>query len=561
MARTSEEIMEPGGWLFDPIVCAAVSGVGGSYLAQLLGGGYMPPLLGILMVGIIWGSLPGNLTGGITGYVAAAVEDMCVCLVVLRSGLNISLPALRKISIHTALLCFIPSTVEAIAFGFLAGPLLGFDWTWGLLLGFTVSATGKCIIVPIIIPLTRQGYGNKRGVCSLILASSALSVVYSITAHGIMMSMAFHEGGLTEKLISIPVQLIVGGITGVILGFITVRLMDILFSESPDNANVNDPNMINFKCSMLVLVMAMVSSLGFSRLHYGGAGALSTLNFGATVVHLLAKKSETCKFAKARRNYIDLNLTTIWNNICCPCLYGLVGAEVQLWELFDTYLLPRALGLLLAGQAIRVIVAAMCTHRAGLTWKDLIFVMVSWVPKSTVQVALSGRAFAKAVEVDLEPGVVSETDKAFQLMQIVRGSQIMSVTIVGVLIFATSGGIAMEILGRTILEKDDPEGGPPEAIQMTAVVAPGSPTLAEMMGVKKESPRAVSPRTGGGGPVEQVHDDPPPPLARRPPPPAIEELAASTNDVTLVNNDTMPYNAKTTVVAMYGEDDGGRSEC
>eukprot|EP00759_Apiculatamorpha_spiralis_P054012 PhF_6_TR674/c0_g1_i1/m.1028 len=226
--------------------------------------------------------------------------------------------------------------------------------------------------------------------------------------------------------------------------------------------------------------MSLCCSLGFSRYQLNGAGVLANMAFGATLAHLLGEKGKTDPYSKARKAYIATFLGDVWNLVAQPVLYALVGAQVNVKSLFNADLVPKGLSVLVAGTVARMVLASICSLGVGLTWRDIAFIALCWSPKATVQAALSGRAFVKAV--DLLGRIPSADDVPLYESRVLWGEEILSVTILGVLVFATIGGILIQSLAKKLLEQEDSSAPAPVEVKATAGTtsgtAPQTPNIA-----------------------------------------------------------------------------------
>jgi NhaP-type Na+/H+ or K+/H+ antiporter len=453
--------MEPGGMWFDPIACIMVSGILGGYLARLT---LMPPLVGIMVVGIIWHLMPGNLTAGITDTVSGAAEDVAVSVIVMRAGLGLNLEALKKVSFTALALAFIPPTAEAVMFGLLGPPLFGFSFSWGLIMGFSINAAAL-IIAPVVMEHSNQGYGVERGVPALVIAGAALNVVYSIAGHGVMMSIVFSTGSLAQTMVMIPIQVIVGIVVGVCMAYVVTWMSFILYSAHPDeNANVLDPRGVQFKSFILVFCSALALHLGFAYYRFGGSGTLANLCFAATVSHLWSTGTPD---EVIRKKYVIQSVASLWDTVAQPVLFALVGVSVDIRGVLDIHLLPSGIFAILLCLLVRSIITFPVCVGIGLRWQDILYVTITTLPKATAQAALGARAYIKALELFDIGQTTSDS--------IENGRTVMSVTVMSILLLAPTGMTVLKMAGPKLLEKqgakkkEEPEFPPGKetAVDMT----------------------------------------------------------------------------------------------
>ena len=77
---------------------------------------------------------------------------------------------------------------------------------------------------------------------------------------------------------------------------------------------------------------------------------------------------------------------------------------------------------------------------SNFTWKERLFLAVAWMPKATVQAALGPIFLAKARAANLDPVILS------------WGEQIVTISVLSIVIFAPLGAIAIMNLGPVLLD-------------------------------------------------------------------------------------------------------------
>lgn len=114
----------------------------------------LPPLLGMLMVGFMLRNVPGiNIAGDIDPKWSSVLRNIALTVILIRAGLGLDGPALKKLSRTVLLLSFMPCLVEAASVGVVAHLILGFPWLWAFLLGFVQAAVTPAVLVPFMLNL------------------------------------------------------------------------------------------------------------------------------------------------------------------------------------------------------------------------------------------------------------------------------------------------------------------------------------------------------------------------------------------------------------------------
>lgn len=59
---------------------------------------------------------------------------------------------------------------------------------------FLLSAVSPAVVVPVLLGLQERGYGESKGIATLVIAASSMDDVLAISIYGICLSMIFHTG-------------------------------------------------------------------------------------------------------------------------------------------------------------------------------------------------------------------------------------------------------------------------------------------------------------------------------------------------------------------------------
>lgn len=151
----------------------------------------LPPLLGMLLAGLLLRNLPGepirsehDLLGYDFPWWSNKLRSCALAIIMLRAGLGLDLAKLRKMGLATARLAFCPCFAEALTVGLLAAPLLSMPPAWGGTLGFVIAAVSPAVVVPGMLDLQARGYGTKKGVPTMVVAAASFDDVLAIAGFG-----------------------------------------------------------------------------------------------------------------------------------------------------------------------------------------------------------------------------------------------------------------------------------------------------------------------------------------------------------------------------------------
>ncbi|KNC53383.1 uncharacterized protein AMSG_08888 [Thecamonas trahens ATCC 50062] len=342
---------------------AALAGHVAPYLA-------MPPLLGMLVAGLVLRNVPGGLLDGFDDEWASVLKSSALAVILIRGGLGLSLPALKAMGMPTLRLSTIPVLVEAAAVGVLAMLFLDLPVAWALLLGFVLSAVSPAVVVPSLLKLQRAGYGVDAGIPTMILAAAGLDDVMAISGFGAFLGIAFASGSLLLNILRGPFELVGGLVLGTILGVLAIPL-----ASAP----------LGWR-TIGVALGGLGATLGGRHFEVTGTGALGTMVFGFVVRQAWGAEA-TAPVANIFR--------LAWTFAAEIVLFSLIGAAVEL-DAVKGEVVGKGLIMICISIVIRFAITVSCVLGTTLSWRERIFVAFAWLPKATVQAALGSIALDTA---------------------------------------------------------------------------------------------------------------------------------------------------------------------
>ena len=112
----------------------------------------LPPLLGMLLAGLVLRNLPGEplrsdhaLLGHAFAWWSNKLRACALATIMLRAGLGLDLAKLRRMGLATARLAFCPCLAEALTVALLAAALLSMPPAWGM----HSMLESACLAVPL----------------------------------------------------------------------------------------------------------------------------------------------------------------------------------------------------------------------------------------------------------------------------------------------------------------------------------------------------------------------------------------------------------------------------
>ena len=324
----------------------------------------LAPILGMLLAGII---ISPNLLGLVRGDIGSLSKDLRqIALVVIlsRAGLSLSFDRLREVGLPAILMTFLPASFEMVSITFLANKIFNLPYIDSAILGAVLAAVSPAIVVPRMIRLIEEGYGEDKKIPEIILAGSSIDDVYTIVFFTVFINLKLGGQASIKSFLNIPISIITGILFGILVGYI----LYIIYSK------------INFgKIYKAIVLMG----LSFFILEIENL-TKDKIAFSA----LVAIIAMTMTIKKLDQDLAD----------------ELLGVYGSLWELFEIFLfilvgitvdlsiigeeiLP-ALLLITGGLIFRMLGVYLALLPSNLEKREKIFSGFAYLPKATVQAAI-----------------------------------------------------------------------------------------------------------------------------------------------------------------------------
>lgn len=359
----------------------------------------LPPLLGMLLVGIAFGPYALGLLDDSLLAISADLRKVALIIILTRAGLSLDIGDLRKVGRSAVLLCFVPATFEIVGTVILAPRLLGVSVLEAAIIGSVIAAVSPAVVVPRMLRLMDEGYGSGQGIPQMILAGASVDDVYVIVLFSSFTSLA--SGGTLSPLdfVRIPTSLVLGIAAGVLCGlalawwFSHVHMRDSI-------------KVVIFLALSFVLVTIEDHCTGI----IGFSGLLAVMSMGIMLGQRIPVVSKRLS-AKYDRLWVGAELL----------LFVLVGAMVNI--AYVAYAGVAAILLILGAMVFRMAGVFASVLGTKLNGKERAFCMLAYTPKATVQAAIGG--------VPLAIGLAC-------------GETVLTVAVLAILITAPFGAIAID---------------------------------------------------------------------------------------------------------------------
>ncbi|XP_033228110.1 sodium/hydrogen exchanger 9B1-like isoform X2 [Belonocnema kinseyi] len=357
--------------------------------------------------------------------VTSKIRLFCMAFITLRIGLQLTTSPLREHPVFVMALALVPCSMEMLSVSVCAKYLLGYPWNWAFLTGTIVACMSPVVTVNCILALAEQGYGEDKGIATLLCTASSIDDVHIVAIYSFCFSTVFsHDELRTEWWSYIP-----GGIRDFILSFIAGTFLGTIFIFFPHR---NHKYALHFRLVSLA-VASLMFALVVSKISVTGGGFFASviMSFVASSGwRIISAPFDLTPFRKS--GYI------IWH-LMQPVLVGVIGADIDFhdWS-FDRFGLH--LTCIFIGLTIRSIFAIFSTIRTPFTYKERIFIALSWLPKGTLQAALAPLALEQARSTENRTDIETAID-------------VVRLSVVAIVFLAPLGAIIMMAAGPMLLNQ------------------------------------------------------------------------------------------------------------
>ncbi|MEA5526233.1 cation:proton antiporter [Nodularia spumigena] len=345
-----------------------------------------PPLIGMILVGMILSPQALNVISPEMLNAADDLRTLAVMIILMKAGLGLDREKLAQQGTVALRLGFLPATTEAIAIALTAMVMFKFDFLTGLLLGCVIGAESPAVIVPGMLRLKSLGWGVTKGIPDAILTGSALSDVLLLLVFSLLLNfladggveLIILPGGLVlTPLQLLPLQMIMQILLGIVFGYLAARFLVILLVKQNWTQNAVQDTLIAASIALFLVISA-------HELPYF-SGYLAAMSLGFFLIELDAP------LARRLRGGFD----SLWI-VAEIFLFVLLGATIQL-QVLGNILFPGlailAIGLLIG----RMLGWYLSTLGSNWNWRERLFLLPGNSAKATVQAAIGAIPLAQGV--------------------------------------------------------------------------------------------------------------------------------------------------------------------
>ena len=374
----------------------------------------LPRIIGMLFTGIILGPQVLNLLDTNILSISSDLRTIALIVILLKAGLSLDIKDLKKVGPVAILLSFLPASFEILAYGIFVPKLLGLNLINALLMGSVMAAVSPAIVVPRMVKLIDEGYGNDESIPQMILAGASCDDVFVLVLFSSFLAMAKGEGFSYKALFKVPISIILGIFIGIVIGYLLYLFFERKYNKGSYIRNSTKVIII------LALAFLLVSLEEILKNIIPLSGLLAVIAM-ASYYKLKADESVVKRLSdKFAKLWIFAEIL----------LFVLVGAEVDIN--YMTGIGFTGIILIILGLLIRSIGVYISVRKSKLNKKEKVFTVFAYTPKATVQAAIGSVALSNGLD---------------------SGMSILSIAVLGIIITAPLGAILIDKSYKKLLRR------------------------------------------------------------------------------------------------------------
>lgn len=370
----------------------------------------LPKLVWYIILGILIGPSLFNIVDDTLLSISSHLRQIALVIILTRSGLSLDIKSLKKIGRPAILMCFLPACFEIVGITIFGPMLLGISYFEALLLGSVLAAVSPAVVVPRMIQLMEEGYGKQHCVPELVMAGASCDDIFVIVLFYSFKNLVATSTFDAWSVGQIPISIVSGVILGIGVGF----LMVLAIRYMKLNRIVHVILMLGLSFGMLALENALKP--------YFSVSSLLAIIVMAFVVGIF-KKEEAKEMQKSYNG--------LWQGFEI-LLFALVGVAVDVRYAFskEGAVIVGLVFIALVFRSLGVLCSVIATN---FTWKEKLYIVLSYLPKATVQASIGAIALSEGLAC---------------------GTLVLTAAVVSILITAPLGAILMDSLKNKLLMKE-----------------------------------------------------------------------------------------------------------
>lgn len=331
----------------------------------------IPKIIFYLIMGILFGGGCLNLIDPSLEDISDYLRQIALIIILTRSGLALDFKSLIKIGKPAILMCFLPASFEIIGITIFGPLLLNISYLEAILLGCVLGAVSPAIVVPRMLTMIE----NKEGgdIPKVIMAGASCDDIYVIVLFYACLNALKTSNFNFLSILKIPSSIILGVLLGLLIGIGLTNL---------------------FKCFKLNSTIRVIIMLGVSFLMVWLESYVKTyVSISALLGIIVMSIILSSKISDL--NGVKQSYNHLWSAFEI-LLFVLVGTRVKLNLVFSFEGLKIFI-LILIGLSFRTIGVILSVMKNKYNLKEIIFFVVSYLPKATVQASIGAIALSEGL--------------------------------------------------------------------------------------------------------------------------------------------------------------------
>lgn len=381
--------------------------VSGFILGMVMKGFRLPPLLGMLFAGILFGPYVLDWLHLDLLHISSEIRTFSLLIILIRAGLGIKRHEIQAVGSLAVKMSSLPGLLEGFSILVVSYYFFDFSFAEAGMLGFIIAAVSPAVVVPSMLELKAERYGEDKQIPTLLLAGTSIDDVFAITIFSFFLSLGTTgDVSIIESVLKIPLSIVLGVIGGLVIGYLFIKLFDFkrLFQSNVER-----------------LLLLLTGAIGFYT--FGEVVGIASLLGIMAIGFLITDQREKMGAA------LSSTLLSIWF-FAQILLFSLVGAEVNITVALEAGLI--GLVIIMIGLMFRTLGVFISTLGSTLNMKERLFCVLSYLPKATVQAAIGALPLASGVD---------------------KGPEILAMAVLSILVTAPLGAILIKWSAPKLLKK------------------------------------------------------------------------------------------------------------
>ena len=348
---------------------------------------------------------------------SAILREIALYIILFRAGLGLDRTGLKTHGMNAISLSIIPCLFEAFIVSSASMLIFKLPMVESFLIGFVIAAVSPAVIVPQMLKLKEEGIGTKKKIPTLVLAGSTIDDIVAISGFGICLAMLAPEANNDWRQIVFKIPFSV--LTGAVIGFYLAKPI------------INGLKISRFHKFFFVPILIAIA-FGFKQLEESNlfffSHLFAILSLGISIQYFDFDFSES----------LSKGFAQVWS-VAVVILFVLIGAMVNP----ETAINAGANGLmiLIIGLCARSAAVYASLYRSSLNGNEIIFCIISYLPKATVQATIGGITLSMFID-----------GKIWLYEGAATGDLIIAMAALSILVTAPLGAIGIRVFSKKLLK-------------------------------------------------------------------------------------------------------------